>query len=207
MHMNILKARKIKLTYKIKFKMNTKSLISIIVSFILVSLIYSCKKDKTNEPIPINQSELITKVQLIFKDSITNSIAYTATFSDLDGPGGNVATVDSILLSSNTTYYMDILVLDETKTPVDTISNEVLDEGEVHLFVFTPNPTSNFLETNLLDLDSNFKPIGLSSILRTSATGVGTYSVELRHFSSAQAKADNLIYDTDISILFNVRLQ
>ena len=187
--------------------MNTISMNRIIITFLLITLVYSCKKDKTNEPIPINQSELITKVQLIFKDSITNSIAYTATFSDLDGPGGNVATVDSILLSSNTTYYMDILVLDETKTPVDTISNEVLDEGEVHLFVFTPNPTSNFLETNLLDLDSNFKPIGLSSILRTSATGVGTYSVELRHFSSAQAKADNLVYDTDISILFNVRLQ
>lgn len=186
--------------------MNTKS-IKIIISLFFISIIYSCKKDKTNEPIPINQSELITKVQLIFTDSITNSIVHTATFSDLDGPGGNAATIDSILLSSSTTYYMDILVLDETKTPVDTISNEVLEEGDVHLFVFSPNPTSNFLETILLDLDSNFKPIGLSSILKTSAAGVGTYSVELRHFTSAQAKADNLVYDTDISILFNVRLQ
>jgi hypothetical protein len=187
--------------------MNTKSLCRIIISLILISLVNSCKKDKTNEPIPINQSELITKVHLIFKDSITNSIVHTATSSDLDGPGGNVATIDSIFLSSNTTYYMDVVVLDESKTPVDTISNEVLDEGEVHLFVFSPNPTSNFLETNLLDLDSNFKPIGLSSILRTSTAGLGTYSVELRHFTSAQAKADNLVYDTDISILFNVRLQ
>ena len=187
--------------------MNTKSINRIIISVLLISLVYSCKKDKTNEPIPINQSELITKVQLIFKDSITNNIVHTATFSDIDGPGGNVATIDSILLSSNTTYYMDIVVLDETKTPIDTVSNEVLDEGEVHLFVFSPNPTSNFLVTNLLDLDINFKPIGLSTILRTSASGVGTYSVELRHFTSAQAKADNLVYDTDISILFNVRLQ
>ena len=187
--------------------MNTKSSIRIIFSFILISLVYSCKKDKTDEPIPINQSELITKVQLIFKDSITNNIVHTAIFSDLDGPGGTVATIDSILLSSNTSYYMDIVVLDESKTPVDTISNEVLDEGEVHLFVFTPSPSSNFLETTLLDLDINFKPIGLSSILRASATGLGTYSVELRHFTSAQAKADNLVYDTDISILFNVRLQ
>ena len=102
---------------------------------------------------------------------------------------------------------MEILVLDETKSPVDTVSNEILDEGNVHLFVFSPSPVANFIETTILDLDVNFKPIGLSSILKTSAAGVGTYTVELRHFTSEQAKADNLVYDTDISILFNVRLQ
>ena len=143
MHMSILKPkkiklfRKIKLTYK-KINMKTISINRIIFTFLLISLVCSCKKDKTNEPIPINQSELITKVQLVFKDSITNNIVQIATFSDLDGPGGNVATIDSILLASNTTYYMDLVVLDETKIPVDTISNEVLNEGEVHLFVFTP---------------------------------------------------------------------
>ena len=189
----------------VEFKKSSSE--KIFVLLFIMGAFASCKDKSTETPDPINQSELITKVQLVFRDSITNNIVQTATFSDLDGPGGNVATLDSILLSSNTTYYMDIVVLDETKTPVDTISNEILNEGDVHLFVFSPNPTSNFLETNLLDLDINFKPIGLSSILKTSAAGVGTYTVELRHFTSEQAKADNLVYDTDISILFNVRLQ
>ena len=186
--------------------MKTNS-IKIIITLFFVTIIYSCKKEKTNEPIPINQSELITKVQLIFTDSITNNIVHTATFSDLDGPGGNVATLDSILLSSNTTYYMDIVVLDETKTPVDTISNEVLNEGDVHLFVFSPNPSTNFIETTILDMDINFKPIGLSSIIHTSNAGLGTYMVELRHFDSEVAKAANTTYDTDVSITFDVRLQ
>ncbi|MBK7966842.1 MAG: hypothetical protein IPK10_17335 [Bacteroidetes bacterium] len=139
-------------------------------------------------------------------DSISGVIASTTTFSDTDGPGGVAATQDSIILNNNTTYLMSIILLDETKSPVDTISNEVLDEGDVHLFVFNSNPSGQLVST-ITDLDSNLKPIGLSSILSTSATGVGTYSVELRHFTSAQAKADNLVYDTDISILFNVRLQ
>ncbi|MFN0188700.1 MAG: hypothetical protein ACKVQV_08360 [Bacteroidia bacterium] len=187
--------------------MKTISINRIIFTFLLISLVCSCKKDKTNEPIPINQSELITKVQLVFKDSITSNIVQIATFSDLDGPGGNVATIDSILLASNTTYYMELVVLDETKTPLDTISNEVLDEGDVHLFVFSPNPSANFIETTILDMDINFKPIGLSSILHTSNIGLGTYTVELRHFDSEVAKAANITFDTDVSITFDVRLQ
>ncbi|MBK9636605.1 MAG: hypothetical protein IPO63_01820 [Bacteroidetes bacterium] len=183
--------------------LNTIKLIA--STILLIGTISSCKKDKTNDPQPINQSELITKVQLVFVDSISGAVASISTFSDVDGPGG-VATQDSILLNSNTTYLMNLILLDETKSPVDTISNEVLNEGDVHLFVFNANP-SGFLTTNITDLDANLKPIGLSSILRTSAAGVGTYSVELRHFTSEQAKADNLVYDTDISILFNVRLQ
>jgi hypothetical protein len=98
-------------------------------------------------------------------------------------------------------------VLDETKNPVDTVSNEIVDEGDVHLFVFSPAPISNFIETTILDLDVNFKPIGLSSILHTSNIGLGTYTIELRHFDSDAAKAANTTYDTDVSITFDVRLQ
>ena len=189
----------------VEFKKSSSE--KIFVLLFIMGAFASCKDKSTETPVPINQSELITKVQLVIKDSITNNIVQTATFSDLDGPGGNVATLDSIILSSNTTYYMDIVVLDETKTPVDTISNEVLNEGDVHLFVFSPNPSTNFIETTILDMDINFKPIGLSSILHTSNIGLGTYTVELRHFDSDAAKAANTNYDTDVSITFDVRLQ
>ena len=192
---------------KTKFEFNKSSSQKMLLLLFILGSVVSCKDKSTETPVPINQSELITEVSLVFRDSVTNSIVQTATFSDLDGPGGMVATIDSILLPSNKTYYMDILVLDETKNPVDTVSNEIVDEGDVHLFVFSPNPSANFIVTTILDMDINFKPIGLSSILKTYAPGLGTYEVELRHFASAQAKADNLVYDTDISILFNVRLQ
>lgn len=192
---------------KTKFKFNESSSQKMLLLLFILGSIVSCKDKSTETPAPINQSELITKVQMVFRDSITNSIVQTATFSDLDGPGGIVATIDSILLSSNTTYYMDILVLDESKNPVDTISNEIVDEGDVHLFVFSPTPTANFIETTILDMDVNFKPIGLSSILHTANGGLGTYTVELRHFDSEVAKAANTTFDTDVAITFGVRLQ
>jgi len=175
-------------------------------TILLIGIISSCKKDKTDDPLPINSEELITKVQLVFVDSITGTVASISTFSDIDGPGGIAATQDSIVLNGNTTYLMSILLLDETKTPVDTISNEVLDEGEVHLFVFNANPPA-LITTNITDLDVNFKPIGLSSILKSSAPGLGMYSVELRHFDSELDKANNTPFDTDISLVFDVRLQ
>ena len=185
---------------------NLNKLKVLATTILIIGIISSCKKDKTDNPQPINSGELITKVQLVFVDSISGAVASTATFSDVDGPGGATATQDSILLNNNTTYLMNIILLDETKTPVDTISNEVLDEGDVHLFVFNVMPSS-LLTTNITDLDANFKPIGLSSILKTSASGLGTYSVELRHFDSASEKTSNTVFDTDISVLFNVRVQ
>lgn len=175
-------------------------------TILLLGIISGCKKNKTDDPQPINAEELITKVQLTFVDSISGTVAFVTTFSDADGPGGVAATQDSILLNGNTTYLMNIILLDETKTPVDTISNEVLEEGEVHLFVFNANPLG-LITTSIDDLDVNLKPIGLSSIIRTSAAGLGTYSVELRHFDSALDKANNTPFDTDISLLFDVRLQ
>lgn len=186
-----------------KYIQNIKLIASTIL---LIGTISSCKKDKTDAPQPINSEELITKVQLIFVDSISGAVASVSTFSDSDGPGGATATQDSIILNSNTTYLMNIILLDETKTPVDTISNEVLDEGEVHLFVFNANPLG-LITTIIDDLDVNLKPIGLSSILRTSAAGLGTYSLELRHFDSVMDKANNTPFDTDISLVFDVRLQ
>ena len=192
---------------KTKVELKKSGFLMFIALLVITSSFTSCKDKSTETPAPINQSELITKVTLVFKDSVTGNVAHVATFSDLDGPGGNVATIDSILLLNNKTYYMEILVLDETKSPVDTVSNEILDEGNVHLFVFSPSPVANFIETTILDLDVNFKPIGLSSILHTSSIGLGTYTVELRHFDSEVAKAANTTYDTDVSIAFDVRLQ
>ena len=192
---------------KTKFEFNKSSSQKMLLLLFILGSVVSCKDKSTETPVPINQSELITEVSLVFRDSVTNSIVQTATFSDLDGPGGMVATIDSILLPSNKTYYMDILVLDETKNPVDTVSNEIVDEGDVHLFVFSPTPIANFIHTTILDLDVNFKPIGLSSIIHTSNVGLGTYMVELRHFDSEVAKAANTTYDTDVSITFDVRLQ
>ena len=116
----------------------------------------SCKKDKGTDPAPTppptpNPEEVITTFQISFTDSISGVIK-TYMFKDPDGPGGQTAYYgptsalqsDSVIqLNANSTYFANILLLDETKSPVDTISNEVREEGAEHMLFY--NNGSNTL--------------------------------------------------------------
>ena len=111
------------------------------ISLVLISLlfVYSCKKDDSSPQNPPdgNDSELITTVKLSFVDSAGVVPVRQFVFSDIDGDGGNPPTVfDTIQISPQRTYNVSVLLLDETKSPVDTISNEVLAEGNNHMFYF-----------------------------------------------------------------------
>ena len=59
-------------------------------------------------------------------------------FYDADGQNVNVAKVqmDTIHLAANTTYGCRIEILDATKNPVDTVTNEVEEENDQHQFFF-----------------------------------------------------------------------
>jgi hypothetical protein len=138
---------------------------------------------KTSEPkpnqAPDNEYELITTVQLEFEDSLTQIKSYVI-FKDLDGDGGNnPSQFDSIYLDTQRTYFMRILLLDESKTPTDTISNEVLDEANDHLFVF--NVQGLNLDVQTLDKDQNSLPLGLYSRWITGSASIGKVNVTLKH--------------------------
>ncbi len=187
--------------------MKTKKLISLsLLTFSILLLVSSCKKDKTEDPAPTNQSELITTVQLIFTDTLTGLVADTATFRDIDGPGGAAPVQDSILLQAGRVYSTEIILLDESKNPVDNISDEVESESDVHLFVFSAVPASGFLTTTIQDSDVNGEPVGLESYLQSGAAATGTYTVQLRHFDSPALKQANTTYETDVEVTFGVRL-
>jgi len=164
----------------------------------------ACKKDKTDEPTPdapkppTNETELITTMKVILHDTTTRTNT-TYVFSDLDGAGGNPATfgnsgADSIInITTNHVYKATILLLDETKSPVDTISNEVEEEGADHMFFFnsiapTGTPYNTYLSgsmTNIkyLDLDANNRGIGLSTLWTAPSMMMAKspLTIELKH--------------------------
>ena len=139
----------------------------------------SCNKKTTTPPNP-NEEELITTFRLTLTDSAGVQPSVTIQYKDLDGDGGNNPSVwDSIRLKSNTTYNAQILLLNETVSPADTISNEVLEEGAEHLFCFT-SPASN-LTIQRTDKDVNNLEIGLQSKCKTMSSGNTTLQIVLRH--------------------------
>ncbi|MDI1234218.1 MAG: hypothetical protein PSX81_08050 [bacterium] len=167
--------------------------------------ITSCKENTpTPSNPPENETELITTVRLVFTDT-SNQTVRVASFSDIDGPGGNAPTIfDTIKLQPNKVYKTKIYLLDETKNPVDSISNQVLTEGADHLFVFTKTGVN--LLFNMTDADKNNLPIGLSSLWTAGANSFGSVTVVLRHQPGVKDGTVNP-GETDVEIVFPCKIE
>lgn len=158
--------------------MNTKFL-GLLAIFILSIFIFSCKRNVTTPPNP-NEEELITTFQFILKDSLGILPTQVVTYKDIDGDGGAAPSVwDTIQLQSNRTYLAEIVLLNESANPVDTISNEVKKEANEHIFCLEASPAN--IEITRTDKDGNNLELGLKSIWRSKNISQGTLQVILKH--------------------------
>jgi hypothetical protein len=154
----------------------------IIAGFVLAAL-SACNKDKKKEvtnPPATNEEELITTFTIDFTD--VNGVAPTvsATFRDVDGPGGAAPELfDTIRLQPSTVYNATITLLNESVIPAENISDEVLEEGDAHLFCFGPDGSLN-LGVLRTDSDGTYE-IGLSSKWTTGAASEGNMLIRLKH--------------------------
>ncbi|MFM7078918.1 MAG: hypothetical protein ACKOYC_03905 [Bacteroidota bacterium] len=142
----------------------------------------SCKKDDTdpNNPGDPNESELITTIKMTFQDTSGTSPDRQFVFKDADGDGGNPPSVfDTIRIDSQKVYDVTVLLLDESKVPADTISNEVLAEAEDHMFFFFQSGVN--INTTYLDADANGIGLGLVSRWISGASSTGISRVVLKH--------------------------
>lgn len=166
----------------------------------------SCKKDDTTKPDDHDHGEVITTLQLV----LSNGAGFTDTvsFRDPDGAGGLAPTIDSLVLPVAGTYTMNIVLLNEATSPVDTVSAEVAAEATTHQFVYSVNPASGLLTAVATDTDVNGNPLGLSGTLTALASGSGTFNLKLRHYASPADKSNGTSnYDSDIDITFGLRVQ
>ncbi|MBA3683102.1 MAG: hypothetical protein H0W73_18355 [Bacteroidetes bacterium] len=217
-------------------KTTTKMMLSAAVAVALVAV--SCKKkDKDPEPTPPtttgnpppNEQEIITTMNVIIDNGTTTA---TYFYKDPDGDGGiagfygpgattTSSQTDSVInLLANKNYTVNLLLLDETKNPVDTISNEVLEEAADHMFFFNqqspsalPNASVTINGTNLTitykDTDGATTPlpIGLLTEWMTGSTTATKkeLNIELKH----QPNIKNGTYapgDVDAAVPFKIKI-
>ncbi|MFN3488186.1 MAG: hypothetical protein ACK4YV_03595 [Emticicia sp.] len=178
------------------------ALLSLLISATLFTV--SCKDEEIAAE---EENELITTVKLNFTSGGTTQ---SFKYSDPDGDGGKVPTVDAISLKPNTTYTLMIEVLDESKMPAGNITDEVKTESNEHLFVYTPTPSS-LLTYTYGDKDANNLGIGITGSAKTNAAGTGKLKVQLRHQPPINGKATKDGTPTpgsdDINIDFNITVQ
>lgn len=186
-------------------KITFKPIMLVIGALSLV--VVGCKKDDVHptDDHEHNESELITTLELKFsgKDKVNKDTTFVVTFDDPDGDGGNSPTkFDQINLLKNTDYTVELLLLNKSKIPYDTISNEVLEEADDHLFFYSSNPL-DLVNVTITDKDGNGKNLGLKSTWKTTNVGSGKVKVKLMH-QPGMKDGTSATGDTDVEVDFPV---
>lgn len=169
--------------------MKTMNILKSITLILFVNLfLFACTDDDDDSVnnnggsnITPNEEELITTVELQFSDTMGTAVD-TFRFRDPDGDGGNQPTIDTLRLSSDSIYDLNIKFLDESDPmDVEDITMEIMAEDDEHLVCFDMgNMSAVQFIINKTDSDGNYE-LGLQSRWQTFAAFEGSVKVILKH--------------------------
>ena len=185
--------------------MNNTFLNTLTIAFLIgFSFFYTSCDDKVDDPIKPNEEELITTVQLTFTDTSNSNDVRVFKFSDTDGEGGNPPSqFDTIKLNANTTYKLDVQFIDESKTPVEDITEEVREEAVEHLVCYT---SGGGVTIAITDKDVNMLELGLEALVTTTITGNTSLSISLKHQPDIKDGSCS-VGETDVEVDFPFVIQ
>lgn len=174
--------------------------------FALIAVLAACDDD--DAPTIINEEELITTVEyrLINSTDITDVVVLRSIDDDGEGPNPPVIS-SSGSLSANSSYDGTITFTNNTVTPPDNITDEVIAESDEHEVFYTSS--QNLVTVAKDDLDANNNPLGVQTTLTTQATGTGNLTITLRH--EPNKPNDNTLSgaggETDVEVTFTIEVQ
>ena len=169
------------------------------------TLIFASCSDDDDTPEPVNEEEVITTLTVTL-DSGSDTVVMQ--YQDLDGDGPDAATVTvSGSLSANTTYDGSIILLNETESPAENVTEEIEEDDLDHQFFYTVGSGLDVAE-EYGDADSQGNPLGLSFILNTGVASSGGLTFTLRHEpNKPNTGLENAGGETDIEVTFDVTVE
>jgi hypothetical protein len=174
--------------------------------YALLSIAMIGCSDDDAAPEVINEEEVITTVILTLTPESGDQVVLTTLDLDGDGPDEPVTTVVGSFLE-NTQYQGAVRFLNETETPAEEITDEVVEEADEHQVFYTVGEGLN-ITTTYLDFDSNGNPLGVSITLETGEASSGSLTVTLRHEPvKPNDGLDSAGGETDIATSFDVSIQ
>lgn len=172
-------------------------------SLALVTGFLGCE---VHDPHHHNEQEVFTTVRLEYANAADASDKPVATikFKEGFGHGGDALEKnDTIHLKAGAEYAVDLVLLDESKSPAVVMSEEVEEEGAEHQVFYTPEGAA--LTVTVIDKDSNGRPLGLETSQKTGAAGKGTLKVTLKHQPKLKSDASTILTgETDVEVSFHV---
>ena len=169
-------------------------------------ILQSCSDDDP-APLPINEEEIITTLTVTLVPD-GGGTTVTLQSRDLDGDGPNPPEVTvSGNLTADTNYAGSLVLLNETESPAENITEEVEEEDEEHQFFYTVGGGLN-ATTQYANFDDDGNPLGTLFTLSTTAASSGTLGFTLRHEpikpNTGLADAGG---ETDIAVTFSVTIE
>ena len=188
------------------FKFQTMKTMKNISFYALLSIaMIGCSDDDT-APEVINDEELITTVILTLTQESGDQVVLTTVDLDGDGPDEPVTTVVGNF-AENTQYQGAVRFLNETETPAEDITEEVIEEADEHQVFYTISEGLN-ITTTYVDFDDNDNPLGVQITLSTGAASEGSLTVTLRHEPvKPNDGLDSAGGETDIATSFDVTIE
>lgn len=191
--------------------MNKQIFKSALIAVSLTTVFAACKKDKT-APVP-DEQELITTVKLQLSNQsrgFSKTFVYKVENGFTSGTTGQVQ-IDTIKLEPGLTYDAIIAVQNEKADPVEDITNEIIEKGDEHLFVFLSTPGSGAGSLSVSDgsKDTNGKPLNQNFKLTAGAAGSGKFDISLMHLPTNKngTTPETAGGETDLAVSFPVVLQ
>jgi hypothetical protein len=171
-------------------------------------LFTACKKN--DPPVPVEE-ELITTLKLnVTATGFSKSFIYKVE-NGFGGSDSGTVVIDTIALTPNTTYNVEVEVLNEKENPAEDITSEILKENEAHLFLYNTNPATGAGAITFSNgsKDDKGAPFNQTINFTTGAAGSGSLTVHLMHLPSDKngttpAAAGG---STDLEAVFPVKLQ
>lgn len=191
--------------------MKTINTIACVISF--ATLFISCSND--NDATPVNEEELITTITAVFTPEGGGS-AVTLNSRDLDGDGPNAPVITiSGPFAQNTTYNGIVTFTNESVSPAEDITAEIVAEAEDHqIFYQITGSLPDFIySTTAENVDANGKPIGLETVFTTTTAATGVLKISLIHLPNKTAAGvaagdpANAGGNTDATEDFTVRVE
>jgi hypothetical protein len=165
----------------------------------------SCDDDDTPEA--VNDEEVITTMTVTLTPS-TGGTAVTLQTQDLDGEGPNAPVVTvSGNLTSGVVYNGVIVLLNETESPAENITEEVEEEDDDHQFFYTIGTGLN-ATTTYSNFDGNGNNLGTEFALTAGTASSGNITFTLRHEPTKPNEGlSDAGGETDIEATFSVTIE
>ncbi|WP_299212160.1 type 1 periplasmic binding fold superfamily protein [uncultured Dokdonia sp.] len=181
-----------------------KTINTYIIALITGMIAISCSSDDDNTPQVINEDEVITTVRIQLANSIGLTTTLESVDADGDGPNPPVFSITGEPIIENTEYVGSVTFFNETVTPAENVTLEVIEESNEHQVFFTPASGLN-VTTAYGNFDDNGNPLGTAFTLTTGEVSGGNFTVTLRHEptkpNTGLADAGG---DTDVEVTFGI---